>query len=472
MTGSEGEFKAIICVADDEDGIRFGLSRLFTRAGYQVIGCATGAEVLTCVRDRHPDLILLDVRLAGDMNGHEVLEKVLRIDPELLVLVITGYGTIESAVEAMKKGAEDYLVKPVDNAHLLNKVVSLLERRNSEGQDRAETRRVLADTDESLQSTITAPGENFVAESSAMQELLRLTSRVKDQDINVLITGESGVGKELIARHIHNQCSRCTGPFIEVNCAAFSETLLLSELFGHEKGAYTGAERRKLGCFERAHGGTLFLDEIGDMAPDTQAKLLRVLEDRRFERLGGNETVSVDARIIAATNHDVEELVRTGVFREDLYYRVNVLRLHIPPLRERPEDIRSLVRAFAHYFAAAYDRSVSEISDETMRRLLSYDWPGNVRELKNVMSQSVLLSATGPLRLFGLPETESHAKSRYAGPYHSRVSAAQEQAGRSLIISALRQSGGNKSEAARILGITRKTLQRRIAAFGVDIETL
>lgn len=308
-----------------------------------------------------------------------------------------------------------------------------------------------------------------------MRRLLDLVSRIKDQDISVLITGESGVGKELLARYIHEQGPRSEAPFVGVNCAAFSETLLLSELFGHEKGAYTGADRRKQGCFERAGKGTLFLDEIGDMAPDTQAKLLRVLETRQFERLGGTESVTVEARTIAATNQDLEELVHSGGFREDLYYRINVVRMHIPPLRERIEDLRRLIELFLRLFNEKYGRSVTDIPKPVLRELLSYRWPGNARELKNVMSQSVLLSSSSRLELFGLPpevpiRANSSGDVTEPGDYHSQMSAATEGVGRQLVISALRQSNGNKSAAARILGVTRKTLQRKISRFNIDSD--
>lgn len=470
MIRSDQQFKPVVCIADDEEGIRFGLSRLFTRAGYEVFGCATGDEVLQYARSQHLDVLLLDVRLAGNMDGHKVLQEVRRIDPELPVLMITGYGTIESAVEAMKQGAEDYIVKPTDNARLLNKVSSRLERnrgQSSRGGGPGAPERSSAAT-------------TLVCESPAMKELLDLSSRVKGQDITILVTGESGVGKELLARYIHEEGRRQEGPFIGVNCAAFSETLLLSELFGHERGAFTGAERRKQGCFERAGGGTLFLDEIGDMALDTQAKLLRVLETRQFERLGGSEPVFADARIIAATNQDLEDLVQAGGFREDLYYRINVVRMQIPPLRERPEDLRRLIEEFLRLFNKKYDRGVNEIPSAAMEALLSYRWPGNARELKNVLSQSVLLSSSRALELFGLPLSEAHAAtagrrlpdSDSSTDYHTQVNAASEDMSRQLVVSALRQSNGNKSEAARILGITRKTLQRKIARFDIDSSAL
>ena len=431
----EDRFNPAICIADDEEGIRFGLSRLFSRAGYEVRACATGEAVLEEVRNQHIDILLLDVRLAGAMDGHEVLRRLQGIDPDLPVLVITGYGTIESAVEAMKRGAEDYILKPVDNASLLNKVSSRLEGNRTTGNPGSS-------------SPAASEDASLVAESPGMRRLLDFAARIQDQDISVLLTGESGVGKEMLARHIHQESRRREGPFIGVNCAAFSETLLLSELFGHEKGAFTGADRRKPGCFERANGGTLFLDEIGDMAPDAQSKLLRVLENHRFERLGGSEPVSVDVRIIAATNQNVEELVRAGSFREDLYYRINVVRMAIPPLRERPEDLRRLIEDFLQLFNKKYGRRLNGIPQDVMSRLLSYNWPGNGRELKNVMSQSVLLSDGEALELFGLPpgagENATPPSSGGRSTYHSTVSAAREGEGRQLVVSALRKSGGNK----------------------------
>ncbi len=465
-------FRPVVCVADDEEGIRFGLRRLFIRGGYEVVECASGEAVLKHAGERHLDALLLDVRLAGDMDGHEVLRRVRQIDPELPVLMITGYGTIESAVDAMKCGAEDYIVKPVDNARILNKVASRLEVKLHEARCGSD-----AASNEASSAVAGAGTACLVAESPAMRGLLEMADRIKDQDISVLLTGESGVGKELLARHIHHQSSRRAGPFVAVNCAAFSETLLLSELFGHEKGAFTGADGRKKGCFERAHGGTLFLDEVGDMAPDAQAKLLRVLENREFLRLGGSDPVQVDARIVAATNQDLTALVAEGAFREDLYYRIHVVRMHIPPLRDRREDLHRLIHLFVERFSQDYGNPVRDIPEEAMAALLNYSWPGNVREMKNVLSQSVLLSRSHHLEVFGLPPAD-HTTSLHTGgadadlgdpgEYHLQMSAATEEVGRRLVLTALQQSGGNKSEAARILGVTRKTLQRKIDRFGID----
>lgn len=463
-------FRPVVCVADDEEGIRFGLRRLFTRGGYEVVECATGEAVLKHAGERHLDALLLDVRLAGDMDGHEVLRRVRQIDPDLPVLMITGYGTIESAVDAMKCGAQDYIVKPVDNARIMNKVASRLEVKRHEARCGSDT----AGSDGSSGGAGTAC---LVAESPEMRDLLEMADRIKDQDISVLLTGESGVGKELLARHIHHESNRRAGPFVAVNCAAFSETLLLSELFGHEKGAFTGADGRKKGCFERAHGGTLFLDEVGDMAPDAQAKLLRVLETREFLRLGGSDPVQVNARIVAATNQDLAALVAEGAFREDLYYRIHVVRMHIPPLRDRKEDLHRLIHLFVQRFSQDYGNPVGDIPEEAMAALLNYSWPGNVREVKNVLSQSVLLSRSQRLEVFGLPPAGPPASRRNPGideelgepgEYHLKMSAATEEVGRRLVVSALQQSGGNKSEAARILGVTRKTLQRKIDRFGID----
>lgn len=466
-------FRPVVCVADDEEGIRFGLRRLFTRGGYEVVECATGEAVLVHAVERHLDVLLLDVRLAGGMDGHEVLRRVRQIDPELPVLIITGYGTIESAVDAMKSGADDYIVKPVDNARLMNKVASRLEAKRREPH--CGSAAALRD------ETGSSPAATLVAESEAMQSLLEMAARIKNQDISVLITGESGVGKELLAHHIHHESDRRSGPFVAVNCAAFSETLLLSELFGHEKGAFTGADRRKKGCFERAHGGTLFLDEIGDMALDAQAKLLRVLENREFLRLGGSDAVRVDARIVAATNQDLGDLVENGTFREDLFYRIHVVRMHIPPLRNRREDLYRLIHMFVDTFNREYGNSVRDIPDDTLSALLNYSWPGNVREVKNVLSQSVLLSRSRRLELFGLPVVDqahaAHGRSEEAAvsegsEYHSRMTAATEEVGRRLVESALEQSRGNKSEAARILGITRKTLQRKVDRFRIHLDQI
>jgi DNA-binding NtrC family response regulator len=385
------------------------------------------------------------------------------VEPDVVVIVITGFGSIDNAVASMKAGAADYFLKPIDNARLLDAVARNLALRTLATENRFLR-------DELMRRSLP---HDFVANDPAVRELLATADKVKDTPVTVLLTGESGTGKEVLARYIHYTGVRRDGTFISINCAALSESLLLSELFGHERGAFTGAVERRRGKFELADGGTLFLDEIGDMSLDTQSKVLRVIEESRFERLGGTKTINVDARIIAATNKDLAGLIGEGRFREDLFYRINVVALHLPPLRERRGDIPALVDHFLAKYSERYTRDPVVLGPGTMAALEAWDWPGNVRELENTVNQIVLLgeksfmepgrpgAVPAPLRAAGARRTGSPSLKKGTG-------AVAQQYERRVIAECLKRNGGNKSKTARELSITRKTLALKIAKYGLS----
>ena len=369
-----------VLIVDDEEGLRHGLENLFEREGFTVHTAASYESAVSAAARYPVDAAIVDVRLKGDRSGIDLLLELKRLEPDLVVLVITGYGSVDTAVASLKGGAADYFLKPIDNTRLLESV-----RRNLEMRALASQNRFLRD------ELVQRSPHTFVTCDPGLAALLATVDKVKDRAVTVLVTGESGTGKEVLARYIHFSGSRRDESFIGLNCAALSESLLLSELFGHERGAFTGAVERKRGKFELADGGTLFLDEIGDMSLEVQAKLLRVIEESAFERLGGVKRISVDARIVTATNKDLPLLIREGKFREDLFYRINVVSFHLPPLREHRGDIPLLVEHFLAKFSERYVREPVTLDPATMAALCSYDWPGNVRELENVVNRIVLL---------------------------------------------------------------------------------
>ncbi len=379
-----------VLIVDDEEGIRHGLSRFLEREGYAVELAEDSVHAESILKNKKIDCAILDLRLKEPITGLDLLAKIKEEDPEIPVIIITAYGSIESAIEAMKRGASDYILKPIDNESLL----TLIKRNLEIAQLRRDNRYL---KNELLQKEYQ---QNIITKSSVMLEILAKLNSVKDSTASILITGESGVGKEVFARYVHFTSIRNSGPFVSINCAALSEDLLLSELFGHEKGAFTGAIERKIGKFELANGGTLFLDEIGDMSLSTQAKLLRVLEENSFERVGGTKRINVDIRIITATNHKLHELIRDGRFRSDLYYRIATIEIYLPPLRSRKEDIPYLAEHFIQHYAERYHKQVEGLSPEVLQRWLSYDWPGNIRELQNVVHQIAMHRQQNRSRLF------------------------------------------------------------------------
>ncbi len=470
-----------ILIVDDEEGIRHGLENLFRREGFAV-HCAAGFEAATAAAARHPlDVALVDIRLKGDRNGLELLKELKRVEPDLVVIVITGFGSIDTAVSSLKGGAADYFLKPIDNTKLLDAVRKGL------------TMRALATENRFLRDELRMRSlpHQFLTNHPAVKELISTADKVKDTSVTVLITGESGTGKEVLARHIHYTGARREGTFVSINCAALSESLLLSELFGHERGAFTGAVERKRGRFELADGGTLFLDEIGDMSLDIQAKLLRVIEESSFERLGGTKRITVDTRIIAATNKDLAARISDGTFREDLFYRINVVSLHLPPLRERRGDILLLTDHFIEKYSERYARTPARLSAETRRALEAWDWPGNVRELENTVNQIVLLGEKsflapgrpGAPRVSadglspgqrgpadepapGQPSRQNHPAGQR--PLKKSLGEVSDLYERRLIAECLARNVGNKSRTARELCITRKTLARKIEKYGLS----
>src|SRR5437764_298415 len=372
---------ATLLIADDDPAVRQSLERTLTREGYQVVLAPDGQAALERLQAGGIDLVLSDLKMPG-LNGLELLTRAKAAVPDVDFVMLTAFGTVEEAVKAMKDGATDFLTKPFQRAQLMKVVRQALERRALIAQNRALQQRLDA---------LLSQGE-VVGVSPAWRRLMNLVNQVADSSATVLIQGESGTGKELVARAIHERSPRKGGPFIAVNCAALPETLLESELFGYEKGAFTGATSRREGRFELAAGGTLFLDEVADLSPVTQPKILRVLQEGEFERLGATKSIRVDVRIVAATNQDLGHMVKEKRFREDLYYRLNVITLNVPPLRERREDVRVLAQHFLRIYAAKNNRTLEGFTDQAMRRLEAYAWPGNVRELENVVERGLGLA--------------------------------------------------------------------------------
>jgi DNA-binding NtrC family response regulator len=454
-----------VLIVDDEEGLRHGLENLFEREGFTVHTAASYESAVSAAARYPVDAAIVDVRLKGDRSGIDLLLELKRLEPDLVVLVITGYGSVDTAVASLKGGAADYFLKPIDNTKLLESI-----RRNLEVRALASENRFLRD--ELMQRS----PHTLVTRDPGLAALLEKADKVKDRPVTVLITGESGTGKEVLARYIHFSGSRRDASFIGLNCAALSESLLLSELFGHERGAFTGAVERKRGKFELADGGTLFLDEIGDMSLEVQAKLLRVIEESAFERLGGVKRITVDARIVTATNKDLAALIREGKFREDLFFRINVVSFHLPPLREHRGDIPLLVEHFLAKYSERYVREPVTLDPATMAALSAYDWPGNVRELENVVNRIVLLGEASftseapgvlprvlPAATAGTEDTRPSA----AGSLKVGSEEASARFERSAISEALSRNGGNKSKTARELDITRRTLALKMTRYGL-----
>jgi DNA-binding NtrC family response regulator len=449
--------KPRILVVEDEEKLRRVLQLQLESAGFEV-DQAGGAEAGLRLADR-ADLILTDLRLPG-MDGLELLAQLRRQNMQAPVILMTAFGTVEAAVEAMKAGAVDFLMKPFSLDHLMAVVHKALEMRALRDENRQ--------LREELGRRYTF--ENIVGRSAPMQEIFATILRVAPTRATVLLCGESGVGKDLIARAIHHHSPRRDRPFVKINCTAIPENLMESELFGYEKGAFTGAASAKPGKFEQADTGTVFLDEIGDVAPSIQVKLLRVLQERELERLGSNKTRHVDVRVIAATNADLRAALEQGTFREDLYYRLNVVPLNIPPLRERLEDVPALARHFVAKLAADTGSRVESISDAAIEKLLAYPWPGNVRELENVIERSLVLCAgtrlePADIRLDMSPRARSAPG---AANHFLPEGLTLDEYERRIIREALTRAGGNKSQAARLLGLTRNALRYRLTQMGIE----
>jgi two-component system, NtrC family, response regulator len=454
-----------ILVVDDEVNYLTVMEALLGEESYEVLTAPGGQEALKLATNNDVDLVLTDMKMPK-MNGIELLGEVKRLYPDLPVIMMTAFGTVEKAVAAMKAGAFDYILKPFKNEELLVTIARALEHHRLVQQNRM----LLQDLDKKYG----AP--NIVGESKAMREILALVKRVANSRATVMISGESGTGKELVARAIHQQSPRAGKNFVSVNCAALTETLLESELFGHERGAFTHAVSMRKGRFELADGGTLFLDEVAEMSPALQVKLLRVLQEMEFERVGGNKTIKVDVRLVAATNRDLKEEVEEGRFREDLYYRLNVVHLHIPSLRERHEDIPPLATHFLRKYTQENARGEVHLSPEAMKLLLHYAWPGNVRELENVMERAVILCSQNlitvndfPRELAGEPIDPSRLNIDRFIPLQTPLTEALEQIEEQMIRRALEQSGQVQVRAAELLGITKSLLQYKLKKYQLTV---
>jgi nitrogen regulation protein NR(I) len=468
-----------ILLIDDDEGLTHFLSRFFKRKGYEVTACASGPAALDAMAGQSFDLIMLDYKMPG-MNGLEALKKIKAAQVKTPVILMTAYANTDTAIEAMKRGAYDYLVKPFERQEL-SRIVSealLLNRQMKETVNLPDSRMPTADKAGKIALQI-------VGQSRRMQEVYKLIGQIAERDVSVLISGESGTGKELVARAVYHHSRRKDKPFIAINCAAIPENLFESELFGYERGAFTGAERTYIGKIERCDGGTCFLDEIGDMSMALQAKLLRVLQEGEFERLGASQTLKADVRLIAATNKDLTQEVQRGRFREDLYWRLKVISVELPPLRERLDDIPALVDYFLLRFSMEYAKPMRQVSQVVLDRLRAHPWPGNVRELENCMRRAILLcsgdiitmehidiaspQANGPETSPGQPSLESlKEKLQHIVPEILRLSKEGAHANiiemveELLIAKALELCGQNQVKAARMLGISRNTLRHRL----------
>jgi len=467
---------ANILVIDDNETIREGVAAVVAKMGHKAHVAEDGQRGVKLFKSRRVDFTITDLKMEG-MDGIEVLKAVLETDPDAVVMLITAFGTVETAVEAMKSGAFDFITKPFKPDLLRAKVDQALEvaRMKKEAARLKEENRVLRE--ESLAQTGI---DNLVGESPVMQEVFTTVRKVAPSDSTVLVTGESGTGKELIAHALHDLSRRREGPFIRVGCGALAETLLESEMFGHEKGAFTGASRRKLGRFELADGGTIFLDEIGEIGAALQMKLLRVLQEREFERVGGEETLSVDVRVVAATNRDLEALVQEGVFREDLYYRLHIVPLRMPALRERPGDVPRLARHFIEKLSGRTGKKITDLTPEALEVLEQYRWPGNVRELENVIEQAMVFCEGEVLEEADLPSNLKKRPAPGAGLRQEadgslRVDLAGrslpevlDEVERTLIASAFETAKKVKTETARLLGIKTSALYYKLEKYGIE----
>ncbi len=469
-----------VLIIDDEPNVCYSLERALESAKTTVSAANTGRQGIQSIRRSPPDAVILDVRLP-DMSGLEVYAKIRAIDARLPVIVITAHGTTETAIEAMKLGAFEYLLKPLDLDQLASVVASAIHA--------SQISRVPALYHE--QPAVQPAGDQLVGSSPSMQDLYKSIGRIAPQDVTVLILGESGTGKELVARAVYQHSRRSHAPFLAINCAAIPEPLLESELFGHERGAFTGADRRRIGKFEQAHSGTVFMDEVGDMALGTQAKLLRLLQEKQFERVGGNTTIQTDIRIIAATNQDLESLAAAGRFRQDLFYRLNVLTIRIPPLRERIEDLPLLLDYFLTRMNRELDRRVQSVAPEAMQLLKQHSWPGNVRELQSAVKYALVHTAGDSLTAECLPQHVQHQMahgqmtkaaesvdaavarlvhetlSQRRGNIYYEVQAAVD---RIVLREVLAHVKGNQVEAADLLGVSRTTLRSKLRSLGMVVE--
>jgi len=451
--------KKTLLIVDDDSTHRTMLRTLIGGWGYDVVDADDGSTAIEAVQKRPFDLVLMDVRMLK-VSGLEALEEIKAFNPVIPVTIMTAYSSVETAVEALKKGAYDYLTKPLD----FDKLRLTLERAMEHTRLKEENRILKENLGKHFDM------QNIVGRSPAMVSLMETVAHVAPSEATVMITGASGTGKELIAGMIHYNSPRKEGPFVKINCAAITETLLESELFGHEKGAFTGADRRKEGRFYQAHQGSLFLDEVSEMPLTMQVKLLRVLQERELTRVGGEEVIKVDVRVITATNRDLVDLKRKGLFREDLYYRLNVVSLEIPPLKNRRDDIPLLAQHFLEMFSTKNNKEIKGFTPKAMDRLIRHDWPGNVRELMNAVERGVVLTRTEYLDVqdFAVMENASQSPAEAVPVFDGEENnLSLEAVEKAAVLRMLEAANGNKSEAARRLGITRKTLHKKLKKYEV-----
>ncbi len=474
----------VLLLVDDEPAIQHAFQRAFRGGDMSVLAAGTAAEAMDLLASHRPDVVVLDIHLP-DATGLDTFHRIRAVDARIPVVLITGHGTTELAIEAIKEGAYEYLLKPLELSELRAAIDRALQSSLLMRVPAA-----LVDSDPQTDS-----GDVLLGKCPAMQEVYKAIGRVARQDVTVLILGESGTGKELVARAIYQHSRRAQMPFLAVNCAAIPDTLLESELFGHEKGAFTGSDRRRVGKFEQCHGGTIFLDEVGEMSPLTQAKILRLIQDQRFERVGGNETIQTDVRLIAATNADLEKMTDDGRFRKDLYFRLNVFTIHLPPLSQRGDDIVILVEHYLKRFSRELKTPLQSIDPAVMAALRAYPWPGNVRELQSVLKQAVL-RMSGPVLLTDFlpphitgnrispakPESsaageapiasfdwDDYVNSRIAANTENLYAESLERMEREVLMRVLRYTAGNQVQAAKILGITRGSLRYKLRTLGISI---
>ncbi len=449
-----------ILIVDDENSIRQSLEGILEDEGFKTSFAATGEECLTLIQTEDPDLILLDIWMPG-IDGLETLKRIKQLRPHQLVVMMSGHGSIETAVKATRLGASDFIEKPLS----LEKVLLSIQNALKIGQLVAENKALKEKIGRDYQ---------MIGTSLAIDQLKQQIKMAAPSSGWVLINGENGTGKELVARAIHQQSTRAEKPFVEVNCAAIPEELIESELFGHEKGAFTGATAARKGKFDQANGGTLFLDEIGDMSLKTQAKILRILQEQKFDRVGGNRTIQVDVRVIAATNKNLQKEIKVGNFREDLFFRLNVLPFQVPPLRKRKDDIPQLCRHFLQYFCGKESREIKSITKEAFNALLAYDWPGNVRELKNLIERLVIMTPGQTINLADLPhgikQPESRSETQKITPLELPDSyrEAKEEFEKQFLIEKLRKNNWNVSKTAEEIGLERSNLHRKIKAYQIE----
>ncbi|SDG11645.1 sigma-54-dependent transcriptional regulator [Desulfosporosinus hippei] len=454
---------AKVLVIDDEEGVCELLRDVLENEGYEVFVTYTASEGIDALNSYNPDAILLDIKLPDD-DGIKVMKRIKGINVTVPIILMTAFGTTEIAIQAMKEGAHDYLNKPLNLDELILSVQKAVRMKNLVSE--------VATLREKLEDEMN-PTDPFIGKSRIMQEISKIIGRISDSDITVLIQGESGTGKEVVARSIHKNSKRNHCPYIKINCATIPENLMESELFGHEKGSFTGAISQKLGKFELAHTGTIFLDEIGELTHQAQTKLLRVLQEREFERVGGINNIKVDIRILAATNKDLQRLVEEGKFREDLFYRLNVVNIKLPPLKERKEDILPLVDYFVNEFASKHAKKITSISKEALNLLTNYNWPGNVRELKNICEQAVVLTRGTVILPDELGIFEGSRKSlrdsnfeldltvRLKRPIRDILAEVEKE----VIIRTLRDHNWNRQESANTLGLNRRSLYAKMKEY-------